>query len=161
MKQVLFLCTGNSARSLIAEGILRHYGKAHYQALSAGSQPTGQPNPGAISILQEKGIDTSFARSKSWDEFAAPYEGSIDIIITVCGNAANESCPVWPGHPVTAHWGVDDPAAVTAPAGAVAAAFAKTYDEMYRRVMAFLALDTTQDHKLWQGDLQAIGKIDD
>ena len=161
MKQVLFLCTGNSARSLIAEGILRHYGAGRYLAVSAGSQPTGQPNPGAIAILQDKGIDTSFARSKSWDEFAHPYEGSIDIVITVCGNAANESCPVWSGQPVSAHWGVEDPAAVTAPAPAVVAAFAKTYDEMYRRIMAFLALDTTQDHSQWHGLLQAIGKIDD
>ena len=161
MKQVLFLCTGNSARSLIAEGILRHYGKDQYLAVSAGSQPTGQPNPGAITILQEKGIDTSFARSKSWDEFAAPYEGSIDIIITVCSNAAGETCPIWPGHPVTAHWGVDDPASVTAPPVAVAAAFAKTYDEMYRRIMAFLALDTTKDQRQWLSELQDIGKIDD
>ena len=161
MKQVLFLCTGNSARSLIAEGILRHYGADYYHAMSAGSRPTGRPNPGAISILQKRGIDTNFARSKSWDEFAAPYEGSIDIVITVCGNAADETCPVWPGHPVTAHWGVDDPAVVLTPAEAVAAAFAKTYDEMYRRIMAFLALDTSLHHSLWQAELRSIGAMDD
>ena len=161
MKQVLFLCTGNSARSLIAEGILRHYGKDHYLSGSAGSQPTGQPNPAAIAILQEKGIDTSFARSKSWDGFAAPQDRSLDIIITVCGNAAKETCPIWPGHPTTAHWGVEDPAAITEPQEAVAWAFAKTYDQMYRRMMAFLALDTDQDPSLWHADVKAIGKIDD
>ena len=153
MKQVLFLCTGNSARSIIAEGILRHYGGERYLSVSAGSKPTGKPNPAAIAILRDKGIDTSFARSKSWDEFAAPYDGSIDFVITVCGNAADETCPVWPGHPVTAHWGVEDPAGVRA--------FAKTYDEMYRRIMAFLALDTTKDQSAWISDVRAIGSIDD
>ena len=133
MKQVLFLCTGNSARSIIA----------------------------AIAILRAKGIDTSFARSKSWDEFATPYDGAIDIVITVCGNAADETCPVWSGHPVTAHWGVEDPAGVREPADAVERAFAKTYDEMYRRIMAFLALDTTKDQSAWISDVRAIGSIDD
>ena len=161
MKQILFLCTGNSARSLIAEGILRHYGADRYKAVSAGSQPTGKPNPAAIAVLQAQGIDTRFARSKSWDEFAAPHDEALDIIITVCGNAAEESCPIWPGHPVSAHWGVDDPAIVTEPAEQVAQAFAKTYDEMYRRIMAFLALDTALDPAAWQEALQAIGKIDD
>ena len=161
MKQVLFLCTGNSARSIIAEGILRHYGGERYLSVSAGSKPTGKPNPAAIAILRDKGIDTSFARSKSWDEFAAPYNGTIDIVITVCGNAADETCPIWPGHPVTAHWGVEDPAGVREPADAVERAFAKTYDEMYRRIMAFLALDTTKDQSAWISDVRAIGSIDD
>lgn len=161
MKQVLFLCTGNSARSIIAEGILRAYGGARYQSVSAGSQPTGKPNPAAIAVLRHKGIDTSFARSKSWDEFAGSYDSAIDVVITVCGNAANETCPVWPGHPVIAHWGVEDPASVSGSAEAIEQAFSKTYDEMYRRIMAFLALDTTQDQSLWISDLRAIGKIDD
>ena len=161
MKIILFLCTGNSARSLIAEGILRHYGAGKYSAVSAGSNPTGTPNPAAIAVLQSHGIDTDFARSKSWDEFAAPHHKELDIIITVCGNAADETCPIWPGHPLTAHWGVDDPAAITSSADAIKTAFSKTYDEMYRRIMAFLALDETEDPKTYLTKLRAIGKIDE
>ena len=165
MKHILFLCTGNSARSLIAEGILRHFGADEYIASSAGSQPTGTPNPGAIAVLKANGIDTAFARSKSWDEFAdthnsSPDNTSPDIIITVCSNAAEETCPIWPGHPLTAHWGVDDPAAITAPADVVTAAFAKTYDEMYRRIMAFLSLDPTNEPTQFHAQLKAIGTID-
>ena len=160
MKHVLFLCTGNSARSLIAEGILRHYGADKYVAISAGSQPTGTPNPAAIAVLNAHGIDTDFARSKSWDEFAAPHYNEIDIVITVCGNAADETCPLWPGHPVTAHWGVDDPAAITSSPDAIEKAFSKTYDEMYRRIMAFLTLDDAQDEKTYLSNLRAIGNID-
>lgn len=161
MKNVLFLCTGNSARSLIAEGILRHFGAEQYQSYSAGSQPTGAPNPAAIDVLKANRIDTAFARSKSWNEFAAPHDIDIDIVITVCSNAADESCPIWPGQPVSAHWGVDDPAAITAPEEAVINAFAKTYDEMYRRIMAFLALDKILDETGFQLALRAIGQIDD
>ena len=165
MRRVLFLCTGNSARSLIAEGILRHFGADNYQAFSAGSQPTGKPNPAAIAVLKAHGIDTGFARSKSWDEFAemdsnSPTSPALDIIITVCGNAADEACPIWPGHPMTAHWGVEDPAAITEPADAVAAAFAKTYNEMYRRIMAFLSLDPASEPTDFHAHLTAIGTID-
>ena len=138
MKQVLFLCTGNSARSLIAEGILRHYGADKFQAVSAGSQPTGKPNPGALAILHEKGIDTAFARSKSWDEFAGADAPHLDLIITVCDNAAGETCPIWPGRPATAHWGLPDPAAVDGPQQAITAAFAATYDELVRRITLLL-----------------------
>lgn len=156
---ILFLCTGNSARSVIAEGILRHLGAPSISAFSAGSQPTGKPNPGAIAILQEKGIDTSFARSKSWDEFSGQRAPSMDIVITVCANAAGESCPIWPAHPVSAHWGVEDPALVTAPDEAVRAAFAKTYDEMFARISAFLSLSHEVKDEAWLADIRAIGDL--
>lgn len=139
-KNVLFLCTGNSARSLIAEGILRQRGGARYQAFSAGSKPTGMPNPHAIAILQSHAIDTDFAVSKSWDMFAGDAYGKMNIIITVCANAAGETCPIWPGHPVTAHWGVEDPAAVTGSIADIDAAFAHSYAQMDARISALLAL---------------------
>lgn len=139
-KNVLFLCTGNSARSLIAEGILRHRGGARYQAFSAGSKPTGMPNPHAIAVLQSHAIDTDFAASKSWDMFAGDAYGKMHIIITVCANAAGETCPIWPGHPITAHWGVEDPAAVTGSIADIDAAFALTYAQMDARISALLAL---------------------
>jgi len=139
-KNVLFLCTGNSARSLIAEGILRHRGGARYKAFSAGSKPTGIPNPHAIAILQTHGINTDFAASKSWDMFAGDAHGAMHIIITVCANAAGETCPIWPGHPITAHWGVADPAAVTGSKADIVAAFALTYAQMDARISALLAL---------------------
>lgn len=168
IKNVLFLCTGNSARSLIAEGILREKGKGRFASFSAGSQPTGTPNPGAIAILKAKGISVDFARSKSWDEFSCKTgdKPSMDIIITVCSNAAGETCPIWPGHPVSAHWGVEDPADVTGSPQAIATAFGKTYDEMDRRITAFLNLpdvgdEQTSDSALWQEQLAAIGQMDD
>ena len=140
VKNLLFLCTGNSARSLIAEGILRHRGGSNYQAFSAGSQPTGMPNPHAIAVLQKHAIDTSFAASKSWDVFAGDASGKMDIIITVCANAAGETCPIWPGHPITTHWGVEDPAAATGSEADIEAAFALTYAQMDARIGALLAL---------------------
>lgn len=161
MKRVLFLCTGNSARSVIAEGLLRHLGQGRYLSYSAGSQPTGTPNPAALDVLRAHDIDASFARSKSWDEFAAPDGDIIDIVITVCSNAAGEICPIWPGHPVTAHWGVDDPVAITSPPEEVAKAFQKTFDEMSRRINALLALDENLDDVRFVQMLRAIGKIDD
>lgn len=135
---LLFLCTGNSARSLIAEGVLRQLGGNAFNAFSAGSHPTGMPNPHAIAVLRQHDIDTSFARSKSWDEFAGADAPHLDLIITVCDNAAGETCPIWPGRPATAHWGLPDPAAVDGPQQAITAAFAATYDELVRRITLLL-----------------------
>lgn len=164
-QNILFLCTGNSARSLIAEGIVRHRGGSKFAAFSAGSMPTGAPNPFALAVLQQMGIDTGFARSKTWDEFAGDGfagDGSsgvpvMDLIITVCANAAGETCPIWPGHPSTAHWGVPDPAAVTGSDADKRAAFAVTFDQMSRRVDALLALGP-DSHDL--AKVRAIGMMD-
>ena len=171
-QNTLFLCTGNSARSLIAEGILRHRGGKDFNAFSAGSMPTGAPNPFALAVLQEMGIDTGFARSKTWDEFAGDefagdefagnkFSGAVvpvmDLIITVCANAAGETCPIWPGHPSTAHWGVPDPAAVAGSDADKRAAFAVTFDQMSRRVDALLALGP-DSHDL--AKVQAIGMME-
>ena len=138
--QTLFLCTGNSARSILAEAILNREGKGRFIAYSAGSRPTGAPNPLAISLLQREGFDTSFARSKSWDEFAAPGAPKLDFIFTVCDAAAAEECPYWPGQPMTAHWGLPDPAAVQGNDAEKALAFAQTFAALTRRIQAFAAL---------------------
>jgi len=137
---VLFLCTGNSARSILAEAILQKLGEGRFNSFSAGSFPKAHPHPAALKLLEEKGYETSLFRSKSWDEFAAPNAPEIDFIFTVCDNAANEVCPIWPGHPTSAHWGLPDPADVKEPEEAVDAAFAETYDAMSKRVRAFIDL---------------------
>jgi arsenate reductase len=136
---VLFLCTGNSARSLIAEGVLRTLGGDGFRVFSAGSFPTGMPNPHAIAVLREHDIDTSFARSKSWDEFSGADTPHFDLIVTVCDNAAGETCPVWPGRPATAHWGLPDPAAVEGDRDEIDAAFKATYDVFVKRLTQLLA----------------------
>ncbi len=137
---VLFLCTGNSARSILAEAILGHLGKQRFNAFSAGSQPKGEPHPQALKLLESLKYDTSQFRSKSWDEFAKPGAPELDFVFTVCDNAANEVCPVWPGQPMNAHWGVPDPAAVEGSDAEIAAAFAETYRLMNNRITAFVNL---------------------
>ena len=136
---ILILCTGNSARSLIAEGLLNHLGGTWLNAYSAGSNPTGKPNPFAIEILQRNGIDTSFATSKSWTEFAHPSSPEMDLIITVCANAAGEVCPVWPGHPSDAHWGVQDPAAASGSDCEKLEQFKICFEQMKERISVFIS----------------------
>ena len=139
MKHVLFLCTGNSARSILAEGYLNHAGHGRFRAHSAGSKPAGRVNPFALELLRAKGIATEGARSKSWDEFAAPGAPVMDYIFTVCDNAAGEVCPFWPGRPATAHWGVDDPAAVEGTDAEKRAAFELAYARLAAKIDAWLA----------------------
>jgi arsenate reductase (thioredoxin) len=137
---MLFLCTGNSARSILAEAILNREGKGRFVAHSAGSQPKGEPHPMALDLLRREGFDTGFARSKSWDEFAAPGAPALNFVVTVCDNAANEACPFWPGQPMTAHWGVPDPAAATGNEAERALAFAEAYRMLRNRIVAFVNL---------------------
>ena len=156
---VLFLCTGNSARSILAEAVMNRAGAGHFIAHSAGSHPTGKPNPFAISLLQREGFDTGFARSKSWDEFAAPGAPHLNFVFTVCDNAAAEECPYWPGQPMTAHWGLPDPAAVDGLDAVKALAFAETYRALVRRIQAFAALPlATLDKLAIQMRLTDIGR---
>lgn len=139
---ILVLCTGNSARSILGEMLFNHLGAGRVRAYSAGSRPAGQVNPVALETLQRHGIPCAGARSKSWDEFnadAVPPAPTFDFIFTVCGNAANETCPVWPGHPTTAHWAIPDPAHVE-PVEARRAAFEAAYQSLRTRIAAFLAL---------------------
>jgi arsenate reductase len=140
-KNILILCTGNSARSILAEAILNREGAGRYSAYSAGSQPKGEPNPHAIALLQSLGYDTSGFRSKSWDEFAGPCAPVMDLVITVCDSAAGEACPYWPGHPLVAHWGIPDPAAVEGADDEKREAFARAYRLLMARISAFMALD--------------------
>lgn len=136
---VLVLCTGNSARSILGEMLFNHLGAGRVKAFSAGSKPAGQVNPVALETLEKHGVPCAGARSKSWDEFTAPAAPAIDFIFTVCGNAAAESCPIWPGHPTTAHWGIPDPAHVD-PIEARREAFEEAYQSLRKRIEAFLAL---------------------
>lgn len=133
---VLVLCTGNSARSILLEHILNLQGQGRVQAFSAGSKPAGKVHPESLRLLQSLGYDTRDARSKSWDEFALDSAPTMDAVITVCGSAAEEECPIWPGSPVRAHWGVEDPAAASQEDWAIA--FQTAYDILHRRAMAFL-----------------------
>jgi arsenate reductase (thioredoxin) len=161
MTNILVLCTGNSARSILGEAVFNLLGKGEIAAYSAGSQPKGVPHPGALRLLAGKGIDTGQFRSKSWDEFAAPDAPAIDIAITVCGNAAGESCPVFIGAPIRAHWGLPDPADVAGSDAAVDAAFVETWRLLEMRVEAFLALNRAGlDRHSLQAALARIGKME-
>lgn len=159
---VLILCTGNSARSIMAEKLVEHWGKGRFKAYSAGSHPTGRVNPFAIQTLQKRGLSTEGVRSKSWDEFAVEGAPVIDFIFTVCDNAAGEVCPVWLGHPMTAHWGVEDPAAVEGTDEEKLAAFRKICGYLENRVKLFAALPLEKLDKLrTQQELDNIGKMVD
>jgi arsenate reductase len=138
---VLFLCTGNSARSILAEAILNRVGAGRFRAWSAGSHPKGEVNPHALELLQWLRYDVSQFRSKPWDEFAASDAPKLDFVITVCDDAAGEVCPVWPGRPVTAHWGMPDPAAVQGSSETIARAFAETYHLLEKRLSLFAQLE--------------------
>ncbi|MCK9285010.1 MAG: arsenate reductase ArsC [Rhodocyclaceae bacterium] len=137
---VLILCTGNSARSILAEALFNEMGKGRFRAWSAGSHPAGKVNPFAIELLQSKGMTVTDLRSKNWDEFAAPGAPALDFIFTVCDNAAGEVCPVWPGKPLTAHWGIPDPAAAEGSDEAKRRAFLHAFLQLQRRIALFFAL---------------------
>jgi arsenate reductase len=138
---VLFLCTGNSARSLIAEAILSRLGPPRFRASSAGSHPKPAPHPVTIEVLEQLGYDTASLRSKSWEEFAGPDAPPVDLVVTVCDDAAGEACPIWPGHPATVHWGVPDPAAFRGSDEEVAACFEQTHDRLAAKIGALVRLD--------------------
>lgn len=158
----LFLCTGNSARSIIAEAILNKLGRGNFHAYSAGSQPKGQVNPHTLQLLQGLGFDTSGFRSKSWNEFAKPGAPSLDFVFTVCDNAAGEACPFWPGQPMTAHWGVPDPAEAQGTAAEIALAFKDAYRMLYQRIGIFTALPIRSlDRLSLQTKLKEIGRVTD
>jgi arsenate reductase (thioredoxin) len=159
---VLFLCTGNSARSILAEAILNKIGSGNFRAFSAGSQSKGQVNPNTIQLLQSLGYDTSAFRSKSWAEFAKPGAPSLDFVFTVCDNAAGETCPVWPGQPMTAHWGVPDPAEAKGSEAEIALAFKDAYRMLHQRIGIFAALPIRSLDKLsLQTKLKEIGRLKD
>lgn len=158
---VLVLCTGNSARSILGEALFNHLGEGRVRAVSAGSKPKGVPHPGALRLLERRGINTASFRSKSWDEFTGPDAVKIDLAITVCGNAAREACPVFLGSPLKAHWGLPDPAEVTGTDAEVDAAFEETWRLLELRVRAFLALDWgAMDKTALQAVLAHLGKME-
>jgi len=159
VKNVLFLCTGNSARSILAEAILNREGQGRFKAYSAGSMPTGKVHPYALDLLRNNNHPVDDLRSKSWDEFAGPDAPKMDFVFTVCDNAADEVCPVWPGQPMTAHWGVPDPAAATGNEAEKRLAFAETYRFMSNRISIFVNLPLTSLDKLsLQAHLNEIGQ---
>jgi len=156
---VLFLCTGNSARSILAEAILTRAGQGRFRAFSAGSHPKGEVHPYALELLKTLNHDTAFARSKDWEEFAQPDAPVMDFVFTVCDNAANEACPVWPGQPMTAHWGVPDPAAVEGTEAEKRLAFADAYRMLNNRISIFVSLPLKSlDRLTLQGRLSEIGR---
>jgi len=158
---VLFLCTGNTARSVLAEGILRKDGAGRFNAFSAGSQPKGTVNPFALKVLDSFDYPTDGYRSKSWGEFAGPDAPVMDFIFTVCDSAAGETCPVWPGHPASAHWGIEDPAAIKGPDVEKERAFVQAFKYLKNRISAFLALPMASlDQIALTHHLREIGRLD-
>jgi arsenate reductase len=156
---VLFLCTGNSARSILAESLLNNLGKGRFRAFSAGSRPAGRVNPFALELLEKNHFPTGDLRSKSWDEFAQAAAPHLDFVITVCDQAAGEVCPVWPGQPMTAHWGIPDPAAVEGPDEQKHHAVVEAMNQLRRRISMFVSLPfATLDRVRLQQALQLIGK---
>ncbi|KKC24764.1 arsenate reductase ArsC [Sphingomonas sp. SRS2] len=156
---VLFLCTGNSARSIIAEALLNKEGAGRFKAYSAGSMPTGHVNPHTRPIVEACGFDLSDFRSKSWEEFASPSAPQLDFVFTVCDSAAGEVCPVWPGQPITAHWGVPDPAAAEGSEAEIAAAFSDAARQLGNRIRLFLSLPIgSLDKMSLQARLREIGR---
>ncbi len=159
---VLFLCTGNSARSIMAEKLLEHWGKGKFKGYSAGSFPNGKVNPFAIKLLESKKLSTEGLHSKSWDEFAADVAPHLDFVFTVCDNAAGEVCPYWPSQPMTAHWGVEDPAAVEGTDEEKLAAFRKVAMYLENRIKLFVSLPLTKiDNMKIKEEIDAIGKFSD
>lgn len=157
---VLFLCTGNSARSILAEAILNHIGQGRFKAYSAGSHPAGKVNSFAIELLDKQGLAVADLRSKNWDEFALPTAPQFDFVFTVCDNAANEVCPVWPGQPMTAHWGIADPAAVMGSDEEKRKTFSKAFTEMHRRIALFISLPLAKlDAMAIKRELDTIGRL--
>jgi protein-tyrosine-phosphatase len=158
---VLFLCTGNSARSIMAEAILNKIGAGRFRAFSAGSQPKGRLNPYAVQLLQSLGYDTSAQRSKSWTELAKPGAPLLDFVFTVCDDAAGEACPTWPGQPMTAHWGIPDPAQAQGSEAEIALAFKDAYRMLHQRIGVFTALPIRSlDQLSLQRRLTEIGKME-
>jgi arsenate reductase len=156
---VLFLCTGNSVRSILAEAYLNTAGRGRFTAYSAGSHPGGKVNPLALELLQKNRIDVSGLRSKSWDEFARPGAPALDFVFTVCDNAAGEVCPLWPGQPISAHWGVQDPAAVEGPEELRRKAFLRAFSELSTRINLLLSLPLDKlDRLVLQKKLEEIGR---
>ena len=159
---VLFLCTGNSARSIIAEAILNRVGQGRFQAFSAGSRPRGRVHPATLDLLQQLHFDVSGLRSKSWTEFAASHAPQLDFVFTVCDNAAGETCPLWPGQPMTAHWGVPDPAEAKGTPAEIALAFKDAYRMLNQRIRIFVALPIRSlDRLSLQKRLREIGDMKD
>lgn len=158
---VLFLCTGNSARSILGECILNRLGRGRFNAFSAGSMPKGEVHPAALRLLSKTNYEVDGLRSKSWDEFATPDAPPLDFVFTVCDNAAAEVCPVWPGQPMTAHWGLPDPAEATGTDAEIALAFADTYRVLHNRIDIFVNLPMSSPSKIaLQQRLEEIGTAD-
>ena len=157
---VLFLCTGNSARSILAEALIRHWGEGKFSGFSAGSHPKGAVHPIALELLRHMKLPTAGLRSKAWDEFAAPGAPPLDFVFTVCDKAAGEVCPVWPGQPMTAHWGVEDPAAVEGSDSEKWLAFREAFKALENRIKIFVSLPIASlDRLKLQRELDAIGKL--